>query len=382
MKYLRNFDVGGKLVLLRSDINSDVVNGRVINNLRIREAASTISLLKKKGAMVVVLAHQGNRGKRDFIGLRQHSRLLNKYTRVRFIDDIIGKKAIASINKLKLGEAILLENIRFHKDEIANPRRSNKLLDNLVPLFDLYINDAFSASHRNHTSITGFAKKIPCCAGPLVEKELLALKKLKLKNALFILGGGKPESNIKLHGRGRKVIDCGFFGQMVLISRGQDLGYQNKYLKKEALVKGDWNSFLKKVKRKSRGAIIPIDFAVNVNGRRVEYPLEDFPINYRIDDIGEETIKLFKKEIAKARAIYMKGPAGYSGNPIFAKGTVELLKAIRRAKAYSVVGGGHLSDAILKYKISKKGFGHVSLSGGALLDYIAGEKLVGLEVLK
>jgi len=381
MKYLKDFSVRGKTVLLRSDLNSDAKNGRVLFSERISEAASTIKTLKRKGARVVVIAHQGNVGKRDFLDLGQHVKLLNKFVKVKFVRDVIGKKAVGAIKKLKNGEAILLENVRFEKAEFEKVSRNNKLIKALVPLADIYINDAFSVSHREHTSIVGFVKYLPSCAGPLVEKELSALKKINLKNCLYILGGGKPESNIKLLGK-NKVLSCGFFGQMVLISKGRNLGYQNKYLEKEALIKGEWRNFLKQLRAKSGKVKTPVDFALNINGRREEHLLEDFPLKYRIDDIGAKTIAEYKKEIKKAKGIYMKGPAGYSTDKKFSKGTVELLKAIGESRAFSIVGGGHLSDAIEKYKINKKKFNHVSLSGGALLNYLAGESLVGLLALE
>jgi len=207
-------------------------------------------------------------------------------------------------------------------------------------------------------------------------KEVLALKKVKIKNCLYILGGAKPEDNIKLL-KGNMVLACGLFGQTCLIAKGKNLGAQNNYLKKNIK---DYPKIIPKLKRKLKNVKTPLDFAVKVNGKRKELKVEDFPSQYEIFDIGRETIENYIEEIKKAKVIFMKGPAGFSADRKFAKGTVTLLKAIASLRNFSLVGGGHLNDTIKKYKLS--GFSHVSLSGGALLRYVAGEKLVGLEALK
>ena len=381
IKTLKDFDLKNKLVLLRADINSDISGEKVLLSERIIEASKTIKELKRQKAKIVILAHQGNVGKKDFLNLEQHAKLLNKYTRVKFVSDVCGKKAISAIRKIKNGGAILLDNVRFVEDEFYPKRKNNILLKNLSPLFDIYINDAFSVCHRDHTSITGFPKNLPSCIGPLVEAELKALGKISMKNCLYVLGGAKPESNIKLL-KGNKVLACGLFGQMCLVAKGKDLGYQNKFLENNALIKGDYKKFKLKLKKKLKNVETPKDFAVMDGGSRKEFLLKDFPLKYEIGDIGENTMGGYIKEIKKVKAIYMKGPAGFSSDKRFAKGTVSLLKAIASSKGFSLVGGGHLSDTIKKYKLPKKKFGHVSLSGGALLNYIAGEKLPGIEALK
>ncbi|MCW8965347.1 MAG: phosphoglycerate kinase [Candidatus Pacearchaeota archaeon] len=376
---IRQVWLKNKLVLLRSDLNSDVKGKKILPSERIKESARTIEYLKRHEARIVILAHQGNPKKNDFLSLRQHAKQLNKYTKVKFIPDVLGKKAINAIKKVKSGDAILLDNVRFVKDEF-NPKKKNNSLLKLAELFDLYVNDAFSVCHREHTSITGFPKLIESCVGLLVEKELDALKKVSMKECLYVLGGAKPETNIKLL-RGNKILACGLFGQICLVSEGKDLGYQNKFLKKATLVKGGYNKFLEKLKSKQKNVETPVDFAVNFHEKRKEFDLEEFPLEYEIEDIGKKTIKNYVKEIKKAKGIYMKGPAGYVGDKKFEKGTVKILKTISKAKGFSLVGGGHLSDVIKRNKINKKKFNHVSLSGGALLNYIAGKKLVGLEAL-
>ncbi len=377
MKTLSDFNFKNKIVLLRTDLNSNVVNGKVLPSERIEKSAQTILELKRKKAKIIVIAHQGRPGKSDFLSLKQHAKILNKYTKIKFIPDTVGEKAKKAIQNLKSGNAILLENLRFLKEEF-HPGK-NKLVKFFLNFNDItYVNDAFSICHRKQTSIVSFPKYMPNCAGRLLEKEITALKKVQLKRCLYILGGAKPEDNLILLKK-NKVLACGLFGQLCTIAKGKNLGAQNKYLKKEIK---NYSNVLKKLKNKLKNVQTPLDFAVKVKGKRKEILLEQFPSKYEIFDIGEKTQELFKKEIRKARTIYMKGPAGFSSDKQFAKGTFEILKTIAQNKGYSIIGGGHLSDAIEKSKIPKIKFNHISLSGGALLNYIAGKKLPGLEVLK
>ncbi len=376
MKTISNFNFKGKTVLLRSDLNSDVVNGKVLLSTRIKESAKTIKELKKKGAKVIVIAHQGRPGKDDFVSLKQHARFLNKHVKIKFVDDIIGKKAEKAIGKMGPGGIILLDNIRFLKEEFKPGK--NKLVKFFIGKIDFYINDAFSVCHRNQTSIVSFPKHFKSCIGRILERELNALKKIKIKNCLYILGGAKPEENIKLLAK-NKVLACGLFGQLCLIAKGKNLGKQNKYLKKERVLN---KKILNQLKGKLKNVQTPKDFAVLKMGNRKELSLDEFPSQYEIFDIGKKTIENYVKEIRKARAIYMKGPAGFCADKKFCKGTFAILKAISKSRAFSLIGGGHLSNAIEESKINKDKVGHISLSGGALLSYIVGEKLPGLVVLK
>ena len=379
MKTLSDFNFKGQTVLLRADLNSDIKKNKLIPSERIKQSAITIKELKKKGAKIIILAHQGRPGKTDFISLKQHAKYLNKHTKVKLIQDILGKKAQQEIKKLKPGQAILLDNIRKVKAEFHPEKKNNNLVKFFLPLIDTYINDAFSICHRNQTSITIFPKYFPHCAGRSLEKELIALKKINIKNCLYILGGAKPEDNLQLLNNKNKILATGLFGQMCLIAKGKNLGQQNKYLKKNIK---NYNQIIKKVKRKLKNIETPIDFAVKQDKKRKELILEEFPSEYEIFDIGQQTQKSFIKEIKKAKTIYMKGPAGYCADKKFCKGTIEILKTISKNKNFSIIGGGHLSDAIKISKISTKKFNHLSLSGGALLRYLAGEKLPGLENLK
>ena len=376
---LSSYNFKNKLVLLRSDLNSDVKDGKILDSERIKASAETIKELKKKGARVVVLAHQGRKGNRDFTSLEQHSKFLNKYVKVKFVRDVIGENAKREILNLKNGEALILENVRSVDDEL-HPSKNNSLIKFVNGMgFDFYVNDAFSVSHRAQTSISELPKFLKSCAGRLMEKELNALEKVRLKDTLYVLAGAKPEDNMKLMICGRKIIVGGLFGQLCLIASGKNLGFMNDYFKKTGDIKviPELKKLIKKCK-----VITPIDYAVKKNGKRKEYLLSEFPLNYEIYDIGKKTQELFVEEIAKAKSVYVKGPVGYTEDEKFAEGTYVVLRAVAKNNGFSLIGGGHISNAIERSGISKSKFGHISLAGGALVSYLAGEKLPGLEVLK
>ncbi len=379
LKSFRDLDVKGKVVLLRSDLNSDVVKGKVLKGDRIIESIKTIEALRKTGARVVILAHQGNVGKSNFLGLEQHAKLMGRY--VKFVGDVVGRRAVSAIKSMKDGDVVLLDNVRFVDDEFKPRKIENVLIKTLLPLIDIYVNDAFSVSHRDHASIVGFAGKKESSVGLLFEKEIRALESISTKDSLFVLGGAKAESNVKLLGRGNKVIACGLFGQICLAAKGFDFGYQNNFLEKMVLVDGGYGKFLGKLKRKLKNVEMPVDFAVDFGGKRREFELGEFPVDYEIEDIGIGSIERFCKMIRGARSVYMKGPVGLAEDKRFRKGTVEILKAVADCRGFSLVGGGQLSEAIRKSGISRKKFGYISLSGGAVLAFVAGEKLVGLRAL-
>mgnify|MGYP001575098695 CR=1 FL=1 len=381
MKTFSDFNFKGKIVLLRTDINSDIIHGKALESERIKPASKTISYLLKNEARVIVIAHQGNPGKSDFLSLKQHAKFLNKYVKIKFIPDVIGRRAEKAIKELKPKEAILLDNIRLEEDEFQPYKKKNKILKFFLPKIDIYVNDAFSVCHREHTSIVSFPKYKPSYAGILLEKEISALKKISIKNCLYILGGAKPEDNIKLFKKRKKIIVGGIFGQMCLIAENHNLGKNNERENKSTVK--NYDEIIKKLKKKLKSLkiITPIDYAVEINNKRKEFSLKDFPTKYIIYDIGKKTQEKFIEEIKKAKAIYMKGPLGFASKNNFSEGTFKILRAIAKSPAFSLIGGGHLSDAIKVSKIPESNFSHISLSGGALLNYIAGEKLAGLKAL-
>ena len=389
MKTLDDFYLKEKRVLVRVDLNASIINGRVQSSLRFKEHAKTIKELSRKGVKVVILAHQGKKGKKDYLeSLKQHSEILSRLMdkKVKYVDDLFGKVAIKSIQEMKRGDIILLKNVRSWNGETENlssvKHSKSRFVQNLKNYFDLFVQDALSVCHRSHASIVGFAKVLPCCAGRVLENELREIKKIKIKIKkpfILILGGRKTEDYIELikkYVNERKVdsiLTTGFLSFLGCISKGVNFGLKNKILSEEL-------KLISKLKKFQNKFVYPVDFAVDVSGKRKELKIEEFPSEYDILDIGSETIKEYAKIIKNAKTIFVKGSPGNYEKKNFEKGTKMILQEVGKSKGFSLVGGGDTLTAVDKYKI--KGINHISLSGGALLKYLGGEKLPGLEVLK
>jgi len=367
----------GKRVLVRIDINSPLKNGRPVMNPRIKATAQTILFLKRYGARVVLMAHQGQRGRIDFISLRHHAKLLNRYVSVSFAGGITDSKTIEKIGKMRQWKALLLENIRFSRDEDNPLKKSNELVRKLSPLFDLYVNDAFSVSHRNVTSIVSFPRVIPSCMGLTFEKEIKHLGDLKRKkNMLYILGGNKTEDLLPIVARKKgKILSGGTLALFGILASGKRLGKQEKILKKKEIL-------VEQIKRHLRRIVLPLDLAYVSRGRRKEILIEDLPVNALLLDIGKKTVAMYVSEIMKAKTIFMKGTMGKTNDSRFLYGTRKIDKALARTRAKVIAGGGHSATFLNEWGIRLKKTDHVSLSGGALITYISGKKLPGLVSLE
>ena len=372
LQTIKNLDLKEKVVILRIDINTEIIRGQVQDNPRFKAHSETINFLKKKKAKVIILAHQGNPGEHDFTSLEQHAKILHKYTKIKFVKNIIGKKAINSIQDLKNGEALLLDNVRFLKDEF-NPG-DNKFVKILSEMADMFVMDAFSVCHRNQSSIVSFPRLLPSYIGLVMENELNNIERVKknTKNALFILGGVKVKDLVPI--LKNNVLSTGTLSLLCLIAKGYSLGKEKEILKNDL-------KFINKLKINIKNIVTPIDLAVSINGKRKNINIDDLPSKYPIYDIGDKTIKLYDNEIKKAKVIFFKGAVGKISDKNFQKGTKEILKAISRSRSFSVISGGSSASSIDKFKISKNSFSYISLSGGALVHYLAGEKLPGLEAL-
>ncbi len=374
-KSIRNLNLNGKKILVRVDLNSSFHKGKILESDRIKEHAKTINFLLSKKAKVVILAHQGSPGNRDCVSLEQHAKLLSKYAKVKFIPETIGKKAWFAISSLKTGKAILLQNVRYLKSEFE-PSTNNDLVNFMKEVgIDYYVNDAFSVSHRNQTSIVSFPKVFPSAIGLVFEEELKNAEKIKskLKHCLFILGGAKSKDLLPL--LKHKVLTGGRLSIVALKAKGFNI-------KKENGLSNEDSKLIPQIKKHLNNMELPVDLAISIKGKRKEIYLDDLPSKNPVYDIGRETIEIYKEEIKKAKAIFFKGAPGLFQYPAFSLGTREILKAIAGSKAFSVIAGGQSSDAIKQFNINPKKFDFISLSGGALVKFIAGEKLVGLEVLK
>jgi phosphoglycerate kinase len=391
MVHLYNdFNLKNKFLLVRLDINSPVVKGKIQDSPRLKESAKTISILQKKGAKIVLIAHQGRKGDDDFTSLDQHAKLLSKHIRkkVRYVDFLFEKEAIEEIKKLKPQEVILLKNVREYKDELKLDL-PNKYYS-FSKLFDLYVNDAFSVSHRAQASIILPPRVIPGCIGPSFKKELDALSRFHLttkSKGVYFLGGSKIEDYLPLFNvlKNKKniIIASGILANLFFVAKGFNLGYENKWLKQKGYTK--LIPQLKELLQKYHDQIIlPVDFAFDIGGRRIELPIEKAPFKEKIWDVGHQSVELYLSELNGSDLVFMKGPLGYSEIKKFSFATVTVLEEISKKSkrgVFSLLGGGHLTTSISEYNI-KDNFSYISLSGGALIKYLSGEPLVGLQALE
>lgn len=392
-----DFDIEGKTVLVRVDVNSPVDPGSrvILDDTRLNLHAQTIKELSNKGAKVVILAHQSRPGKNDFTTLSHHadalSALLN--LRVKYIDSIFSNVTKEAIKSMKNHEILLLENVRFFAEETISksPEEQSKtiLIKQLSPVIDYFVNDAFAAAHRSHISLVGFTVNTPSAAGRVMEKELTVIQEA-LDNVqhpcVFLLGGMKPEDSIEVMENVLKnktadsILTTGIVGNIVLWASGADIGEVNRQF---IISRGHVNMVEKaKLMIDKFGDKIkyPIDAAIELNGERADVSIDELS-NEAILDIGVETIACYAKEIRDAKTIFANGPAGVFEDPRFSMGTEDLINAIASSKGFSLIGGGHIAAATAALGCEDQ-MSHVSSGGGACISMLAGKKLAAVEALK
>ena len=398
-KTLDDFDVKNKVVLVRVDFNSEIdpATKKVTSDVRIRaHAESTLKELAEKGAKTVVLAHQGRKGDPDYTPLKEHAEILGKILKcpVKYVDDLFGEKAKAAIKNLQGGEILVLENVRsgMKKPKACTPEEASKteLVQNLAPLADLFVNDAFAAAHRAHVSMVGFTAVLPSAAGRIMERELKSLSKALEKPehpCVYVMGGAKADDALEIskyvldNGIADYVLVGGVTSQLFLAAKGVDLGKKTM----DFLAKKELMQFVPGIKallaKYPDKIILPADVALDVDGKRKEIPVSKLPTEYSIFDIGKKTVDEFADLISKAKSIVVCGPMGVYENKEFNYGTKEVFEAIANSKAFSLAGGGNTIAAIQEYGLSKK-IGYISTAGGALIEFLMGKKLPGVVALE
>jgi phosphoglycerate kinase len=400
-KYLTLDDVKvkGKVVLVRVDFNSEVdpETKKVTSDVRIRaHGETTIKELAEKGAKVVILAHQGRKGDPDFIPLKQHAEILGKILKcpVQYVDDVYGEKAKKAIKNLKSGEILVLDNVRSFAGETKEgtpaDHAKTELVQNLAPLADLFVNDAFAAAHRGHVSMIGFTAVLPSVAGRIMERELKSLSRIlekPEKPCLFILGGAKADDSLEIskyvlsNNIADYVLTGGVVSQVFLVAKGYNLGKQNMaFLEKKELM--ELVPGIKELMQKYPKKIMtPDDLGIEVNGKRKEISVDKLPTEHSIFDIGAKTIASYGKLVASAKSIVFSGPMGVYENKEFAVGTKKVFEEIAKSKAFSLAGGGHTISALQEFGLSSK-ISYVSTAGGALIEFLMGKKLPGVVALE
>jgi phosphoglycerate kinase len=390
-----DFDTDGKTILVRVDLNSPMdPQGNILDDLRIRSHVATLKDLED--SKVVLLAHQSRPGKKDFTLMKPHARLMSKYLgkQVLYVDDIFGTYARTQIASMEDGDVILLENVRFYSEESLErpPLEQSKTypVKKLSPFVDIFLNDAFAVSHRSQLSVVGFTPVVPSGAGRVMEKELISLDrgmKGVARPCIFVLGGAKVDDSLRVaenvlkNGGADRVILTGVVANAALAASGVNIGKVNlDFIKSQGYedqiekARGLLAKFEDKVG-------LPRDVALNDNKKRVEMHVSELNSDsLPIYDIGLETIVDYAKEIENAKTVILNGPAGVFEIAEFALGTTEIIKAATKAE-FSIAGGGHITAEVERLGLSHR-FSHVSTGGGAMIDYLAGMKLPGVEALK
>lgn len=344
-KTLKDFSVAGKRVLARCDFNVPLnEKGEILDDFRIRQALPTIKYLIEKKAKITLMSHldpesTGVVDKKYTLDAvaQKLGDLLNIV--IEKESDCVGPEVEDVSNSLEDGKILLLENLRFHKEETEGNADFAKKLSFLG---DIYVNDAFSVCHRKHASVAELPKFLPHCAGMLLEREVNALNKVMqnpAKPMVVVVGGTKVETKAKF-------IDK--------ISKAADFVIVSGLIKKEITEKN-----------------IKLEFADKIVG-----PVDDLGAL----DIDEETIKMFEEKIVGAKTILWNGPFGKFEDENYAKGTLAIAQAIIKSGAFSVVGGGETVEFLEKQGMIDK-FSHVLTGGGAMMSYLAGDKMPGLEAL-
>jgi phosphoglycerate kinase len=389
MRKIADYNVRGKRILLRVDLNCPVENGKIVPGARITAHAKTIKELSDRGGKVIVLAHQGRKGSDDFLPMEQHARALHHLLGkdVIYVDDVIGEKAKKAITSLKDGDILMLDNVRHLHCETEHPHGEGEIIYHLVPVADYYVLDALSVAHRKHSSIVGFAKKMPCFYGDVLADEAKAVDKVRhSKDVTFIFGGSKVEESFAImkmwlaEGRAREVLVGGALAVLFLKAAGHSVGDSQDYLKTSRLE--DKVPEAKALLERFDGKIVlPIDVGLSIGMQRHEADVGAIKKG-QIWDIGQKTIQRYIEVINNSHCIVMNGPVGVYELEDFSKGTKEVLGAVANCDAFSLLGGGHTITAIDKLGIEKRYFGYVSLSGKALIEYLCDKELPGIKALE
>ena len=401
---LDDIDVKGKRVLVRCDINCPVdQDKRIKDATRIRRSIPTLKELSEKGAKVVILAHQGDPlDYQNFTSLREHRDYLEEFLnkKVEFVEDVAGPFAQEKIKKLREGEILLLENIRLYTEETIifeqevklTPEEQCKtyLVTKLSSLADLYVCDAFACVHRSEPSLVAFPRILPSAAGRLFEEELTSLLRVKTfpkRPSIYLLGGAKILDAFRMmdqvlkDGSADKVLTFGLVGQIILKAKGYNLGKSSE----ELLKKKNLLSFVTKAKQILKDCedkiVYPQDVAIDNKGRREEITISGLPVDNLILDIGKKTINEYSQQIAKAKTIFLNGPAGMYEKKEFSLGTEKVWETIANSPAFSVIGGGDTIAAAGKFGVESK-ISHICTAGGGLIRFLARETLPVIEALR
>ncbi|MCX5997122.1 MAG: phosphoglycerate kinase [Chloroflexi bacterium] len=389
-KSIRDIEVTGKRVLVRVDFNVplDPKTNEIMDDSRIIAALPTIWYLVEYRAKVILCSHLGRPDGQVVPSLRMTpiAERLSQLTNLPIytVSDSIGPKVTSAVEKLKNGDTLLLENLRFHPGEEDNDPAFAKALAELA---DIYVDDAFGTAHRAHASTYGVAKLLPAYAGLLLEKELRVLGNL-LTNAQHpfaaLLGGAKVSDKIELINNMLDKVNIlligGGMAATFLKAQNYAVGLSSVEEDKKELA----NQLIAAAKKNNVELLLPIDVivadAINDLSKYAIAPISMVPANKFIVDIGPQTIELFTEKLKECRTVFWNGPMGVYEIPQFSRGTKSMAELLANISATTVVGGGSTAEIITEMHLGFK-ITHVSTGGGASMSFLEGKTLPGVEVL-
>jgi len=391
MKYIKDLtDLDGKVVLLRLDLNVPIKNGKIADETRINKILPILRYLIQKKSKIIVISHIGRPKGNINIDLSLKPICENLQKKIQKNIKLISED-IYSLNKESLfinsaNEIVFLENIRFYKEEEENDNNFSK---HLAKLGDLYVNDAFSCSHRAHASISEITKFVPSYAGLQLESEINALKKVtsEIKKPITcIIGGSKISTKISviknLIPKFDNIIIVGGMANNIIKYRGHSIGKSIYESNCDTIIENIFND----AKKYSCSIIYPDDVSVGkkLDGKPIKKDIDKIENDDLILDIGPKTINKIKNIIQESNTVLWNGPAGYFENPNFAEGSFEIGKKIAEKnnsdKIFSVAGGGDTAALLNNIGVFNS-FNFVSTAGGAFLEYLEGKELPGIKAL-
>jgi 3-phosphoglycerate kinase len=388
-KSLKDIDIKGRRVLMRVDFNVPLDKGlNVTDDNRIRAALPTIEYVLKNNGRLILMSHLGRpKGEvKPEYSLKPAAEALSRLIKkpVKMLNDCIGKEVKEAVFEITEGSIVMLENLRFHKQETSNDRDFAK---ELASLGEVFVNDAFGTCHRAHASTEGVTHYLESVSGFLVEKEIEYFQKVLTnpeKPFLFLLGGAKVADKIpvieNMMDKASTIIIGGAMAYTFLKAKGFDIGSSRFEQEMAETVR----VILEKAAEKGVEIVLPVDHVITDNIETCSNiritegaSIED---GFMGVDIGPKTINLFMEEIKTAKTIVWNGPVGIFENDRFANGTKAMADAIAGSEAVSVIGGGDTAAAVSKFNVADK-MSHISTGGGASLEYLEGKTLPGIAAL-
>jgi phosphoglycerate kinase len=386
LKTLDQADLSSKKILLRADLNVPIKDGQITDTTRIEGIKNTVKHIQNQGGLLAICAHLGRpKGERNSkYSLSQITETLSEIleNKVVFIGDCIHPEIS---NQLSTDHILLLENTRFHKGEKENDPEFSK---QLAAPFDIFINDGFGIAHRAHASTEGVTHHLPSYAGLLMQNEIETMSPLLSdcqKPLTVLIGGAKIDTKIGIIknfiGKADNILIGGALANTFLLAEGYNVG---KSLVEEDKVEIA-QEIMMQAENNGTNLLIPADVIladeIKPDAQTIDLPPEDITSNMMILDIGKNTISDYQTIIKASQTVIANGPMGLYEHKPFSNGTISTLQAMADCPGTTVIGGGDSIDAMNKYNIDAKEFDHVSTGGGAMIEFLEGKTLPGIEPL-